>query len=123
VGSVGALDFGSNLSSLTFTLGGNGCGEPAAYSASSDADWLTPGPASGQVPPGGSAAITVRIDRARLPRGGATTLEIKGTWGTLSLSVRVSPALTVAPSATHNQADDPADLNTLRAVDAIDACP
>lgn len=101
----GVLEFPAGVSSLTMQLSGATCGEAVAYSASSGAGWLSIIPASGQVPAGGSVAITLKVDRNAIPASGAsTTLQISGPVGTLSLPVRVYPNPTFTlPTRTPTQ--------------------
>jgi RNA polymerase sigma factor (sigma-70 family) len=97
--SAGALEFGTGVSSLTFSLGGNNCGEAAEYSATSDETWATVLPASGRVPPGGAVTLTVRVDRAAVGReGGSAAVNVSGAWGSLRVAVRVQPAPVVVTS-------------------------
>jgi len=97
--SVGQLEFGPGVSSLSFGLSGATCGEPVVFSASSPEAWAEAVPASGQVPAGGAATITVRIDRRPIPSGGSTSLQISGGGTSLSVAIRVYPNLVVLPTA------------------------
>ncbi len=105
------LDFGTTLTTLSFRVAGNQCSDAAGFTVSSNEDWLSVTPASGRVASGGSVAVTATVDRDAVEDGGSATIVVSGTWGSVSVPVRVSagpvraitptrPALTIRHTAT-----------------------
>jgi hypothetical protein len=92
VSPFSVLDFGTTQTTLTFRVAGNQCEDPANFSVKGDEAWLSIAPASGRVTTGGSAAVTVSIDRDAMGRDAAATIVVSGTWGSVQLPVRVAVA-------------------------------
>jgi RNA polymerase sigma factor (sigma-70 family) len=59
--SPSQLFFNASNTTSTFTLTGNGCGHPLAFTASPGSTWISVAPAAGSIPVGGSAVVTVTV--------------------------------------------------------------
>jgi hypothetical protein len=67
--SEDALDFGDDLTSLPLTLSLNDCGGPVTFLTGGSDDWIEVNPTGGTLQPGGTANLTVLIDRDSLSPG------------------------------------------------------
>jgi hypothetical protein len=68
VASTTDVDLAANRLTAAVILQ-NGSGRAAPFRVSADVPWLSVTPATGELPPGGSTALTVNIDRTAAPEG------------------------------------------------------
>ncbi|HUF99360.1 MAG TPA: hypothetical protein VMM60_14620, partial [Ilumatobacter sp.] len=96
--SATSLDFGTSANALTVTLSNPG-GQPVSWAASTGSPFAV-SPATGTLPAGGSAQLTVTYDRNGVPENTTSTGTLSVTGGSASASAGLSGRVMRPPTIT-----------------------
>lgn len=89
--STSTLNFGQNISILSFDIVNVGNAGTISYNVSGIASWMNVDPVNGTIDMGKSATVAVKVDRSGIEKAETAILRINAAGGSLPIVVSVEP--------------------------------